>query len=132
MRQSIRTFGAGLLASAWLAQHYQMVYLHTVGETDINYAYGLAIRVMGPGPADVLGIGGYVIAVYLMLCLGAGLFLAGVAWPMLESALLELLALPARLWQVWVSRRDAPLSGNTSSTRQARKPPVFISPGMMS
>ncbi len=101
MSQTIRTFGAGLLASAWLAQHYQMVYLHTVGETDINYAYDLAIRAMGgSGPAEVLGLGGYVIAVYLLLCLGAGMLLAGFLWPLLETTVLGLLGLPAFLWRM--------------------------------
>lgn len=106
--QSVRTIGAGLLFSAWLAYHYQIQFIQWAGQATLNYAFDEAIRVESQSAAYTLGLDGYLLAIYLMTCLGAGLLAAGLVWPTLDGLLMNLIDLPARLFGTTLDRMLQP------------------------
>lgn len=106
--RSVRTVGVGLLFSAWLAYHCQIPFIRWAGQSTLNYAFDLAIRVESQSVANTLGLDGYLLAIYLMTCLGAGLLAAGLVWPTLDGLLMNLIDLPARLLGTALDRMFQP------------------------
>jgi hypothetical protein len=99
MSRTVRTLGVGFLVSAWLLNH-------SFGN------YTAATR--------IVGFGGNPAIAHLLLCTGAGLFLAGLLWPGVEFGMLDLLRASHRLLLDAVRPRDAGIADrNQAGTRSS-------------
>lgn len=98
MSQTIRTVGVGLLGAGWLAMHYQAEFVFLAGDGNSPAFRDLvALQANSPLVAHIIGVGLYFPAIFVLGCLGVGLFAAGMVYPFLEkavSALLEILGRP--------------------------------------
>ncbi len=101
MSQTIRTVGVGLLGAEWLAMAYQEKFMSLVaaGDTKINLAYlkSLALQTAAPTIAHMVGADLYFPAIFILGCLGVGLFAAGMVYPFLENAVSALLEVVGQL-----------------------------------
>ena len=95
---SLRTAGVGLFLAMALAYHFQIDFLNWTAHSQTILRWEFAYTAMaGVHSGQLLGLGDYFVIAYLVACLGAGLFLAGLLWPSLDETLIALLNLPAHL-----------------------------------
>ena len=88
MSQTIRTVGVGLLGAGWLVMHYQAEFVFWAGDGNSPAFRGLvALQANSPLVAHIIGVGLYFPAIFILGCLGVGLFAAGMVYPFLENAL---------------------------------------------
>ena len=88
MSQTIRTVGVGLLGAGWLAMHYQAEFVFWAGDGNSPASRDLvALQANSPLVAHIIGVGLYFPAIFILGCLGVGLFAAGMVYPFLENAL---------------------------------------------
>ncbi|MHB8314477.1 MAG: hypothetical protein ACYDCW_02005 [Acidithiobacillus ferrivorans] len=95
MSQTIRAVGVGLLGAGWLAMHYQAEFVFWAGDGNSPAFRDLAaLQSDSPLVAHIIGVGLYFPAIFILGCLGVGLFVAGMVYPFLEntfSTLLEII-----------------------------------------
>ena len=88
MSQTIRTVGVGLLGAGWLAMHYQAEFVFWAGDGNSPAFRDLvALQANSPLVAHIIGVELYFPAIFILGCLGVGLFAAGMVYPFLENAL---------------------------------------------
>lgn len=88
MSQAIRTVGVGLLGAGWLATHLQAEFVSLVGDGSSPIIREMtALQADSPLAAHIVGVGAYLPAIFILGCIGVGLFAAGAVYPLIENAL---------------------------------------------
>lgn len=117
MSQAIRTVGVGLLGAGWLAMHFQAEFVSLVGDGNSPIIRNLAaLQADSPLVAHITGAGLYLPAIFILGCLGVGLFAAGMVYPFLENAAM----LPLEIIGRFISKSYA-LSTDISDHSDNRK-----------
>lgn len=85
-----RTVGVGLMVSGYLMTHglYYVNYLRDQLQTSPHVAFDMALHALSPAASVALAANMASPLSWSALCLGAGLFAAGVVWPVVEAVLL--------------------------------------------
>lgn len=89
---TVRTFAVGLLLSAHLLFRFQLTavaYFQNVAANSPVTAFWLAMNTLSPQEAHVMGAEYYHLAIYIFMCLGTGMAIAGVLYPLIETGLRE-------------------------------------------
>ncbi|OCX69282.1 hypothetical protein A6M27_16565 [Acidithiobacillus thiooxidans] len=87
MSKAIRTLGVGLLTSGWLFYTYQIPFIKYMAQASTHLPYELAVHTLSRTDAGLLGMGDYIVLLYTLLCLGAGLLITGILWPFVENTI---------------------------------------------
>lgn len=104
----MRRIGLGLIIAAALAEHFWVDFARYIVERPSVYPFNMAMQSMSNTITDQLGSAAIVPAIFLFLCLGAGLLAAdalftvlfGVALPLLsrgEALAVRALSRPVRM-----------------------------------
>jgi hypothetical protein len=119
----VRTFAAGLLLTAFLMNHFALTavrYFQYVMNAPVT-AFWLALNTLSPSVDHITGAEYYYLAIYVLGCLGAGLAVAGVVYPFLESCFVAGLSfipavvqtrLPVRTPNINSGKNDGRLTGD--------------------
>lgn len=86
----LRSFAAGLLLSAYFIAEYGVQFSRWYGSNAPLYAFHLAVRSMSPLSADVMGGDVYGPTIFVLLCLGAGLFIGGTVYFAAEYTFMQM------------------------------------------
>lgn len=83
----IRSFAAGLLLSAFFIFQYGVEFSRWYAGNANTFAFHLATRSISPIISDVMGGDTYGAAIFILLCLGAGVFIGATLYAWIEWVL---------------------------------------------
>lgn len=81
----IRTLAVGLITGAFLIMKLSISFSNWILAVSPVFAYQAVIRTMSETSALLIGAGVIIPAAYVIFCLGVGLALSGIAYPLLEN-----------------------------------------------
>jgi len=87
----LRSFAAGLLLSAYFILNYGIEFSRWYGTNAPLFYFHAAAHAINPAFADTVGGNAYSTAIFLLLCIGAGLFIGGSSYFWIEQEVMRAL-----------------------------------------